>query len=118
MENKIFQTPSTIMKISTTSDRGLRLVIDTQELSPEENSKLFLMDKKEGWLLFKPNNFQIEDIPKNNAKVHSKDLKTPGQRYRATLYVYWKQKINNGDFNKWYELFIEDQINKIKEQLT
>ena len=114
----LFQIPATITNISTKADRTIKIVAETQELSPEQNAILFSLHLKCGWLLFKENAIQIEDVPKEQAVKETKETKTPAQRLRAVLFIYWKQKINNGDFDSFYKGWMEMKIGEIKKQLT
>ena len=117
MDN-LFQVPATIASIATRVDKTIKITVDTQELSPEQNATLFSLHQKTGWLLFKENVIQVSDVPKEVAPVDSKEVKTPGQRLRATLFVYWKQKAIGGDFDRWYKAWMEGKIEEIKRQLV
>lgn len=120
MEDNLFQTPAQIMKLETMSDGGIRIVMDTQEITnPEDLSKLFRLKKNAvGWLLFKPTELVKEDIPEYDPASFEEE-KTPSQRLRAVMYVYHKQVLKRPDseFDGYYRKYYEDRISSFKEKL-
>lgn len=114
---EIFQVSSVIQKLNTLVDRTVRLTIDCQELTPEQAQRLHALIQKQGWFLFKENPFEIEEIPKENAPEFGND-KTPSERLRNTLYVYWKECTQQRpDFDTFYRQWMEKKIEEIKEKL-
>jgi len=91
---------------SSKSDGSAGIRFATQELSGEEFSQLKNYLNQFGWLVFSPNPIDLSDLPKEQAE--EKD-KTPSKRLRAVLYVLYKQKTRNTDF----EAFYRDTMNKI-----
>jgi hypothetical protein len=113
----IFQTSAQIESVSTRADKTLKIVVGTQELNPEEKSALFGLMDKQGWFLFKENVIDIVDVPKEQAPEFDND-KSPSQRLRAVLYVYWDTKTaKKQSFNSFYDSFVEKKIKEIKETL-
>ena len=119
METKeILKVPGIISKVTTMSDGGLRLQVDTQELGPEDAGKVMLLRNKLGTFVFAEQGISEEDI-KNLPKVELEDgEKAPSARLRATLYVYWEQHKVNEPFDIYYRRAIEKFINSIKEKLN
>lgn len=115
----LFQAQAQIQKIETMSDHGVRIVVDTQEITdPAELTKLFSLKKGEiGYFLFKGAGITPDDIPTDKATLNEGDSKSPSERLRAVLFVYWKEFVNKGDFSQYYRAFIEKKINEIKENL-
>lgn len=114
----MFQVSSQIQKIQTLVDGGFKLDVITQELTPEEATLLLSLHKKQGWFLFKEAPFKEEDlVDLPEIKPEFKGDKTPSQRLRAVLYVYWQQNGGKGDFDSFYKRQMERIINKIKEKL-
>lgn len=112
-----FQTSATIESISTRKDRTIKVIVGTQELEPSDSAELMALHNKLGWFMFAENAFTIEDIPKENAPEFKED-KSPSQRLRNTLYVYWdKCTDKKTTFNNFYDQFIEKKIREIKELL-
>lgn len=111
--------PATIQKVETMS-RYARIQVDTQEgLTSEQLGELFELHEKVGWFFF---------LEKQNVKITSEMLpeihldegeKSPSQRQRAVLYIWWQQKTDQKqDFELFYRRWMERSINAIKEQLT
>lgn len=112
----MFQVPSYIQGLRTLADNTIRLTVDCQELSPEECAQIFMLKGKQGWFVFKENEIKAEDIPDTN--VEFKGDKTPSQRLRNCLYVYWKEQTSQTeDFNTFYTKWIEKKLEEIKNYL-
>ena len=117
---ELFQAPAQIMKLSTMSDGGIRIEIDTSELNdPEELAKLFRLKKgATGWFLFKSASIQQKDIPDQDPELGDGETKTPSQRLRAVLFVFWKEvKGGKGSFDDFYRHTMEKYIENVKEKL-
>tara|TARA_R100001530_G_scaffold133552_1_gene107062 strand:- start:514 stop:867 length:354 start_codon:yes stop_codon:yes gene_type:complete len=114
----MFQTPSTINSLRTLADSTVRLQIDCQELPPDQMTELFKLRQKLGWFLFKENEIEQSDIPDEPSPEFKGD-KTPSQRLRNTLYVYWEQNTNKKKtFDTFYKEWIDKKIETIKENLN
>jgi hypothetical protein len=117
--DELFQAPAQISKIETMSDGGVRVVIDTQEITDsEEMAKLFRLRKGDlGFFLFKNSAITNNDLP-DDIELEEGESKTPSQRLRNTLFVYWKEvKEGRGDFNGFYREQMEKFITLVKEKL-
>lgn len=101
----------------TMADKGLRVQVDTNELTPEDAGKVMMMKDKFGYFVFaeQVNENDIKDLPKI---ILEKEEKSPSARLRATLFVYWKQKKVGNDFDLFYKRWINKKINEIKDLLT
>ena len=109
--------PATIDKIATRVDNTISIGVSTQELEPEGATALFSLKGKLGWLLFSENPPEEGDIPKEPAPEFKTD-KTPSQRLRAVLYVYWAENTNKKKtFELFYKEWMELKISEIKETL-
>lgn len=92
MENIIVTVPAVIQGISTLKDKTVKFTTYVSlELPPEDMAKLFSLEQKEGWFLFKENKITEEDIPLEPIHV-SKTEKTPSERLRGVLYRIWEQE--------------------------
>lgn len=113
----MFQVPSIIEKAQTLLDNSVKLSIVTQELNPSEMAELFRLKGKPGWVMFKENPVDETDVPKEPAPEFKTD-KTPSQRLRAALWVYWDANTNKKkDFATFYQEWIELKIKEIKDYL-
>lgn len=112
-----FQVPATIESISTRKDRTMKIVVGTQELEPSDSAELMALHDKLGWFMFAENAFAPTEIPKENAPEFKSD-KSPSQRLRSILYVYWdKCTDKKTTFNNFYDQFVEKKIREVKELL-
>lgn len=114
----LFQTSSLIESISTRSDNTLKIVLGTQELTPEQAAILFSLKGKQGWTLFKENEVTPEEVPEDDAP----DIggKSASQRLRDRMLVYFSKKHGNTKgFQTWYEeqleMFGQRYLAKVEE---
>ena len=113
------QIPSYIHKVETTTDKGLKLTIYTQEISPETKRDLFELLDQLGWLVFATARIQPENLVNlPEIKPEFKNEKSPAQRLKSILFVYWNQNGSKGDFEDFYKDYIEKIIESIKEKLN
>lgn len=115
----IFQVPASIEKVETMADHCLKLRVDTiKELVPEEEAKIMSLRNKIGWFVFSDIDIKEMDIPAEPIKEFKTD-KTPGQRLRAAMYVFWESKTNKmKTFDNFYKDEMEKVINRYKENLN
>jgi len=115
---EILQLETTIQKVQTLVDRGLKLEIITPELNPENAAKLFALKGKSGWMLFKPTKIteaEVIDLPEEVKEFKSD--KTSGQRLRAIIFLLWKQSSQKETFDQFYKRHLEKLIDQYKERL-
>jgi len=118
---KTFQTPALIQGISTLKDKTLKLVVYvSRELAGDEKAKLFDLEQKEGWFLFKENTIQPSEVPEKDTEA-GVNVKSPTQRLYNVLYVYHSQNYptqNPNDFKLWRENEMEIIIESYKAKLN
>lgn len=114
MDNIKFQAPAILTSVSYTKDGGVRLGFTTNEMSDEDKLIIAKFFQKFGFVLFKSNEFTVEDIPKEDAEDTSK---TPSKRLRAVLFLMWKQTGEKGDFETYYRTQVEKVIEHLKNKL-
>lgn len=120
VEEELFQAPAEIIKLETMSAGGVRVVIDTQEITDSNDlAKLFRLKKGSvGWFVFKNTEIKGEDIPDEDISAEEGETKTPSARLRAVLFVFWKDvRGGKGNFNEFYRETIEKYIQNVKEKL-
>lgn len=84
-----FFIPAEQTKVMTMKDRGLRVIFDTQEPTPEESAAIMSLSHKAGILFFSDDPLKGDSIsPPLVTKVQCG--KTPSQRLRAALYREWE----------------------------
>lgn len=112
--NKGFHAASQITAIKPLVDRGMSITFHTKELPAEEQVEVIKYLSSAGWLLFKENEVQEEEIPKQDADI---ERKTASQRLRAVIFVKWKQVGEPGLFQDYYDAVMEDKIESVKQTL-
>ena len=114
----MLKVPSTIHKIETMSDGGLKLTVYTQELDPTDEAEVMKLKRQLGMFVFSvTEQIKESDIP--DVKVEFANDKTPSQRLRNVLFRAWEQD-NGGykDFELYYRNKIEKFIDFVKEKLS
>lgn len=116
MSESPLQIEAILDSIATRKDKSVKIVFETNEVNAEECSRLFSMRDEFGWLSFSKHKRNKIELPKIGV---SKELegKTPSQRLRSVLFVYWQQLGSSGDFQSFYELQVNRLIEKVKEKL-
>lgn len=103
--------PSQINPPRLRKDGSASLSFDTRELNAEEIFSIMALRHTEGWLCFAPNEGDIE-IPEERAET---DEKSPSERLRNTLFVWYKQEVESGKFAGLFETFRKEKMEKIIE---
>lgn len=114
----LFQVSSQLEAMNSRTDGTYKLVFGTQELTAKEALQLFNLIHKQGWLLFKDTTVEEIDIPKE-PPPEFKDDKSPSQRLRSVLYVYWEQNTGKKQpFDVWYSAWVDKKVQEVKETLN
>ena len=119
--SELLQLPATLTKISTMSNGAIRIVADSQEgVAPTVIAEVMKNFEKLGWLCFlveqiiKPED--VKDLPEIKEEG---DEKTPSQRLRSRLYVYYKETHTETDgFNEWYAKTLDGIGQKFLDKLN
>ncbi len=96
-------------------DGSASLNFETRELTPEEYMTVMGFRNTEGWLCFVPNEDEKEIaflVPETKAEV---DSKTPSERLRNVMYVWFKQESEAGRYVGTFEAFRAERMEKIIE---
>lgn len=112
------KVPSQITRIQTMADGGLRLFVDTQEISAEDKAAVMELHKQIGWFLFSESQIKEEDVLNLPDIQLDKGEKSPSQRLRAVLYLLWEKQGKKGSSEQFYRDYLERVISKLKEQLS
>lgn len=116
---KTFKISAILDGVTPRKDGSLTLRFVTQEVSKDD--KVIAMDyyQSMGHLLFSENEIDVSEVPEGNAYIDGG--KSPSQRLRDRLYVYYRQK-NIGtpeDFDKWrtsqYERIGQQYLDRLQE---
>ena len=112
----ITQCSAQIDKITAKNDRTLSVTIGTQEMNSLDTSHLFSLFEKQIWVAFAETPLTKEDLNIPEIQVE-KGQKTPSQRLRARMFVYFKESKKEGRFDDWYERAMESIGDKYLEKL-
>lgn len=104
-----------LQEVKTMADRTYKVVFRTNEIPSEEAGVLMGLTHDEGWCLFASAPLKEEDIPEG--KPEFPDQKSPSQRLRNVIYIYWKESGEPGDFDTFYKQKMESVIEFIKAKL-
>lgn len=111
--------PAYVSRVTTMADNSLRLVVDTQEMPPEQMAELFALKGREGWMFLKEQQIKPEDVAMDLPEVHvERHEKTPGQRLRAVLFLIHKQEKMDMPFEQFYREKMNGLIDQLKEKLN
>ena len=106
--------PAILNPISRRKDKSVKLSFETRELSDTEVLALLKMEGAEGWLMYAPNEAEIdpEDVPDYKPEI---GVKSASERLRAVIYVHYKQSIDAGLYVGIPDVFYKEQMEKIIE---
>lgn len=113
--------PVSIETIATRHDGSVKIVMGTYELNTQSAVKLFDLRKSEALMYLSSDNISQEELDALDGfklDAEKTDGKTPSQRLRAVLYVYWKQhKQKDIEFDIFYLKYMNRTIDRIKDKL-
>lgn len=109
------QTPLIITGIRAKVDGSLGITGTTPELSREEKVEVMELQNLNLTATFKPVDFEPKEIKEIKGEFEGK---TPSQRLRAVIFIYWQQKGEVGDFDAFYKRQMEKLIDRVKEFLS
>jgi len=103
--------PAQIAPPRLRKDGSASISFDTRELSAEEIFTIMSLRQSEGWLCFAPNEAEIE-VPTGNVEIGEK---TPSERLRAVLFVWYKQETDAGRYVGLFDNFRKTKMESIIE---
>lgn len=114
---KTIETPAVITSISSRQDRSLRFSAETPEYTDEEFAEFRRLQGINVSIQIKPTDEETETLTIDTEM----DGKTPSERLRGVLFVYWKQiaseKDPQLDFDTFYRRTLEKVIDQFKQKL-
>lgn len=93
--------PAYFTGFSSKSDGSAALRFATQEIDAETFAELKREHNAFGWLVFGP---ELTDLPTEKIEEEGP---TASERLRKRMFVYWKAKVNEGDFETWRKQQLE-----------
>jgi hypothetical protein len=98
METRGLKIPAYLTGFSSKSDGSAGIRFATQEIDGETFKLLKDLNQSFGWLLFGP---QEQEIPSEKVGM------SPSERLRRRMFVYFKAKKLEGDFDTWRKQQLE-----------
>jgi hypothetical protein len=111
--------PANLETIKTLKDGTIQLCFETQELKPAAVGKLFSYRNKLGYLAFKPELFEREqlDLIKSLKTDDIDNEKSDSKRMRNVFFRLWEQNdLGYKDFNLYYSFRMNDLIKMLKNE--
>ena len=114
---KVLLVKATLKKMARIADGSVNLNFNTmEEVSKADFTLMDAYWQQNGWLAFKLNEMDIDDLPDENAIVEG--AKTPSQELRAALYVWHRsQGGTKDDFPEFYRRKMESFRQKILNRI-
>ncbi len=107
-------TPCILTSLRSRVDGSLGLSFTTPELTADEKAVWFGLQNQNCKMLLEPQGVEVQPPIEVKAELESK---TPGQRLRAALYVFWTQNGSAGDFEQFYKARMHQFIESVKSKL-
>lgn len=111
---KALTCPVILTSASTRADGSLGLRFATPELKPEDKTVMFELLNLNMTMRLDHPDAVVVDLHEVKSEF---EQKTPGQRLRAVLFVWWKQSQEPGEFETFYKHQMEKIIDHIKTKL-
>lgn len=111
---KAITCPVILTGAATRSDGSLSLRFSTPELAPDEKVAFMELQNKNLKLLLQPDGEQLEALKEIKGEF---DSRTPSQRLRSVLFVWWSQAGKQGEFEDFYLKKMEGLIEAVKQKL-
>ena|SRR3990167_1170109 len=105
--------PAYFTGFASKSDGSASLRFATQELQAGDFAVLKENHNAFGWLVFSETATE-KDIPDENPEEEGI---SPSERLRRRMFVYWKNKVNEGDFQLWRRQQLEKLGERYLEKL-
>jgi len=103
----IIQFSALIDGVNSKKDKTISIKLGTQELSPEHMAKIFEHQGHQIWVAMAEHELKDTDLEVPEV-VEDLEKKTPSQRLRDRMAVYYKETKGNFEgFNEWYKTAID-----------
>lgn len=76
--------------------------VTTEEIETDKFAEIDSCRQRNGWLIFSPNQFDLADVPKDDAKIEGE--RSPSKTLQLSLYkLFMLQNGNREDFTPFYK---------------
>lgn len=103
--------------VTKKKDSTLSLKLGTQELLPEDTANIFEMGNKQVYCTLSATEVKIDDLNIPETMMEFKSDKSPSERLRNALYVYWENKRKDLDWDTFYKQQMDKFIGHVKEKI-
>ena len=103
-----------IGRVSSRVDGSIGFSVTTPELSEEEAALFLKLHGKNVSMTIVPTDYPVENTYKIDKEAKEK---TPSERLRDIIFVYYKETNAEGDFETFYRKHMEAHIETYKEKL-
>lgn len=113
--------PAILESYRSLKDKSIKIVFESNELTPEQTMGVASNIQQFGYLAFKNEPFKTteKDVLENLKSDFEDNGKTPSQRLRAVLYIGFEQQPEGyKTFVDYYNSKMETLINHYKTKLT
>jgi hypothetical protein len=114
---KVVQIPGVLEGVTTRRDNSLKITFGCEELG-DSGAILLALVNKAGWCYFAPSEVGADQLEIPDVIPEFKGDKTPSQRLRAVLFVYWQQNKPTPEFDAFYQRKMNEIIEMVKEKLS
>ena len=111
---RAIRTEAQLTSFRSRADGGVGFSGVTPEMSSNEKCALFDLQNVLVEMLVYPKDVKDAEVVEVRKEM---DSKTPGQRLRAVLFVYWKQEGEKESFEAFYSAHMEKIIEHVKRKL-
>lgn len=108
----MIKLPGYFTGFSSKSDGSASLKFATQELTPEEFANFQRHHNAFGWVIFSEQ--EDEEIP--SEQIEEEGI-TASERLRRRMFVYWKSKKIETEFETWRKQMLETWGSKLLDQI-
>ena len=112
---KAIQCRIIINRVSTRKDQSLSVSLETPEMTVEDSVVLLQLANRELSMVLTPVDVSVSAVKEVKGRF---DSKTPSQRLRGVLFVFWKQAGGTEDFEDFYRCKMESFIDDVKSRLS
>lgn len=109
----MIKLPAYFTGFSSKADGSASLRFATQEINGADFANFKQCHNAFGWLVF-AESVSDSDIPEENPEEEGI---TSSERLRRRMFVYWKNKVNKGDFETWRKQQMETLGERYLEKL-
>lgn len=112
----MLKLPGTLIDKGQMADGTRRIMVYTQEVTPEQLFEVLKHAGKFGWFVFSDTGIKESDLPTEPIPEFSKQ-KSLSERLRNTIFRLWEKKGSKGDFEDYRRKYMERLIDLTKQKI-